>query len=37
MKWNINSWQNYPIKQVPVYDNKDLLKKVEQELFLGLR
>ena len=34
MKWNINSWQNYPIKQVPVYDNKDLLKKVEQELSL---
>ena len=28
MKWTIDSWQNYPIKQVPTY-NDDELKNVE--------
>ena len=32
MKWNINSWQNYPIKQVPNYTDKNKLKVIEEQL-----
>ena len=32
MKWTIDSWQNYPIKQVPTYNNGIELKNVEDEL-----
>lgn len=31
-KWTPDSWRNFPIKQQPTYDNKSLLKNVEQEL-----
>ena len=34
MKWTIDSWQNYPIKQVPTYNNENELKNVEDELSL---
>ena len=34
MKWSIDSWQNYPIKQVPSYNDDTALKKVEHELSL---
>ncbi|MES2677546.1 MAG: 3-deoxy-7-phosphoheptulonate synthase class II [Pseudomonadota bacterium] len=30
--WSINSWQNLPIKQQPIYNDKAELKKVENEL-----
>jgi len=30
--WSINSWQNLPIKQQPIYEDKAALKKVENEL-----
>ena len=32
MKWTIDSWQNYPIKQVPTYNDGNELKNVEDEL-----
>ena len=32
MKWTIDSWQNYPIKQVPTYNDRNELKNVEDEL-----
>ena len=34
MKWTIDSWQNYPIKQVPTYNDSNELKNVEDELSL---
>ena len=34
MKWTIDSWQNYPIKQVPTYNDGNKLKNVEDELSL---
>ncbi len=34
MKWTIDSWQNYPIKQVPTYNDHNELKIVEDELSL---
>ena len=34
MKWTIDSWQNYPIKQVPTYNDGIELKNVEDELSL---
>ena len=34
MKWTIDSWQNYPIKQVPTYNDLNSLKNVEHELSL---
>ena len=34
MKWTIDSWQNYPIKQVPTYNDGNELKNVEDELSL---
>ena len=34
MKWTIDSWQNYPIKQVPTYNDHNELRNVEQELSL---
>ena len=32
MKWAKNSWQSFPIKQVPEYKNKTSLFDVEREL-----
>ncbi len=32
MKWTPSSWRNFPIKQQPTYQNKELLKAVEAEL-----
>ena len=34
MKWTIDSWQNYPIKQVPTYNDSNELKIIEDELSL---
>ena len=34
MKWTIDSWQKYPIKQVPTYNDGNELKNVEDELSL---
>ena len=34
MKWTIDSWQNYPIKQVPTYIDGNELKNVEDKLSL---
>ena len=34
MKWTIDSWQNYPIKQVPTYNDENELKNIEHELSL---
>ena len=34
MKWTIDSWQNYPIKQVPTYNDGNELKNDEDELSL---
>ena len=34
MKWTIDSWQNYPIKQVPTYNDGNELKNIEDELSL---
>jgi len=30
--WQINSWQNFPIKQQPIYQNPNHLKEVENQL-----
>lgn len=30
--WNPTSWRNFPIKQQPTYNNKDLLSRVESTL-----
>ncbi len=30
--WTINSWRNLPIKQQPIYENSEKLKKVETKL-----
>lgn len=30
--WSVNSWRNFPIKQQPTYENKAVLKDVEQQL-----
>tara|TARA_B110000240_G_scaffold54946_1_gene62550 strand:- start:136 stop:306 length:171 start_codon:yes stop_codon:yes gene_type:complete len=32
--WSVNSWRNFPIKQVPEYNDKDKVIKVENELSL---
>jgi len=32
MSWTPNSWRNFPIKQQPIYQDKELLKKVESQL-----
>ena len=32
MKWQPNSWRNFPIKQVPEYPNASLLNEVEKML-----
>ncbi len=32
MSWSPSSWRNFPIKQQPVYEDKELLQKVEDEL-----
>ncbi len=32
MSWTPSSWRDFPIKQQPHYNDKDLLKKVEDEL-----
>ncbi len=32
MSWTPSSWRNFPIKQQPTYDDKEMLKKVEKEL-----
>lgn len=32
MSWTPGSWRNFPIKQQPVYEDKEELKKVEKEL-----
>ena len=32
MKWSINSWQGFPIKQVPEYKDKKKLLETEEEL-----
>lgn len=32
MKWSINSWQGFPIKQVPEYKDKKKLLETEKEL-----
>ncbi|MFT6105888.1 MAG: 3-deoxy-7-phosphoheptulonate synthase [Rickettsiales bacterium] len=36
--WQIDSWRNHPIKQQPIYENQNELKKVEKKLsqFPGL-
>jgi 3-deoxy-7-phosphoheptulonate synthase len=32
MSWSPNSWRDFPIKQQPIYQDKELLKQVESEL-----
>ncbi len=32
MSWTPNSWRNFPIKQQPIYEDQELLKKVESEM-----
>ena len=32
MSWTPNSWRNFPIKQQPTYEDKELLEKIEAEL-----
>ncbi len=32
MSWTPNSWRDFPIKQQPTYQDKELLKKVESQL-----
>ena len=32
--WSVDSWRNFPIKQVPEYNDKDKVIKVENELSL---
>ncbi len=32
MSWSPDSWRDFPIKQQPVYEDKELLKSVEEEL-----
>ncbi|TKX29973.1 class II 3-deoxy-7-phosphoheptulonate synthase [Campylobacter estrildidarum] len=32
MKWDINSWRNYPVKQQPIYPNRKDLDKVLSKL-----
>ena len=32
MSWSPDSWRDFPIKQQPVYEDKKLLKSVEEEL-----
>ena len=31
-KWTLNSWRNFPIKQVPAYEDVEALKSVEERL-----
>ena len=32
MKWTLNSWRNFPIKQVPAYEDAEALQSVENAL-----
>ena len=32
--WSVNSWRNFPIKQVPEYNDKHKVVQVEKELSL---
>jgi len=32
MSWTPSSWRNFPIKQQPTYEDKELLEKIEAEL-----
>ena len=32
MSWSPSSWREFPIKQQPVYEDKEALKKIEKEL-----
>ena len=32
MSWKPNSWRNFPIKQQPTYEDKNLLKSVEEKI-----
>jgi len=32
MSWSPSSWREFPIKQQPVYENKEALEKIEKEL-----
>ena len=32
--WSVNSWRNFPIRQVPEYSDKDNVVTVEKELSL---
>ena len=29
-QWNKNSWRTYPISQQPIYENNELVKKIEK-------
>ena len=31
-KWTLNSWRNFPIKQVPAYEDAEVLQSVEERL-----
>ena len=31
-KWTLNSWRNFPIKQVPAYEDSEALQSVEERL-----
>ena len=31
-KWSLNSWRDFPIKQVPTYENAEALQSVEERL-----
>ncbi len=31
-KWSVDSWRDFPIKQQPTYDNKNLLNEVEDKI-----
>ena len=31
-KWTLNSWRNFPIKQVPAYEDAEALQSVEERL-----
>ena len=31
-KWTLNSWRNFPIKQVPAYEDAEVLRSVEERL-----
>ena len=31
-KWTLNSWRDFPIKQVPAYEDAEALQSVEERL-----